>query len=135
MFESFLRHVIFFLFAFAALHHLTKDWSGLKGLFIPLFIVATFSWGYFASEETLIYWLADGLIIALIYMGLYAVAFRYRMALIPMALAIPSLLSKIRFPITYPHPVGIQAAIVAFVLIALFAVYWVRMLDREVSKL
>ncbi|MDP8241394.1 MAG: hypothetical protein P9X24_20085 [Candidatus Hatepunaea meridiana] len=79
------------------------------------------------------HWLTSGIVIGLLYLFLYITIFRYNMALIPFALAVPSLLSKISSPITYPHPVGIQVAIVAFVLTALFAIYWTKMLDREVS--
>ena len=78
------------------------------------------------------YWITSGIVYGLLYLLLYITIFRYNMALIPFALAVPSLLSKISTPISYPNPAGIQIEMVAFLLIALFAIYWMKMLDREV---
>jgi hypothetical protein len=83
------------------------------------------------SVETLPFWLLSGLLAGIFLLAAYVFVLRFNLALVPLAVALVTILNELKQGIAQPFPAALPGALIAIILSGLFAFYWFKRLQQE----
>ncbi|MCI0697231.1 CPBP family intramembrane metalloprotease [candidate division KSB1 bacterium] len=124
----FVMQTALLLLVIVAVDRFTNGWSRKKVLFSALVILLGMIMAGARSVETIPVWLLSGLLTGGLLLLAYIFVLRLNLALIPLAVSVMILLGEVKQGIAQPIPAARSGAIIAIVLTALFALYWLKKL-------
>lgn len=126
---GFVLETTLFLLIFIAVDRFSKGWTQRKPLFSIMLILLIFILTG-SAINSLSFWFISGLLAGIIYLLTYLFAFRFQMALIPLAIGAGAILNALRQGIMNAYPAAISGAVVAIIFIGLVSIYWYKQLNR-----
>jgi hypothetical protein len=118
------------LLVFAAVDRFTNGWTRKRVLFSALVILLGLFLAGARSVETLPFWSLSGLVMGALLLLAYIFVLRFDLALVPLAVGAVIILSELKQGIAPPIPAALPGAIIAVVLTALLAFYWLKKLAQ-----
>jgi hypothetical protein len=121
---GFIFQTTLMLFVFAAVDRFTNGWSQRKTLFSILLILLGVVLTGVKSVETIPSFAGAGVIAGVILLAAYVFVLRFNLALTPIAIGMITILGTLKQGLYQALPSAMPGALLASVLIGLFAFYW-----------
>ncbi len=127
----FIMQTALLLLVFTAVDRFTNGWTRKQVLFSALVVLLGVIFAGARSVETLPFWLVSGLATGVVLLLAYIFVLRFNLALVPAAVATMIILSELKQGMAQPVPAAFPGAIIAIILTALLAFYWLKKLATE----
>lgn len=120
-----IRSTTLFL-VFVWIDRYTHNWQRQRGLAVAAVLFFGIAATGSAGVETIVTWLLEGFAFGLLLLLVYRFVLRYDLAIIPMALAVYSLLAQIRQASFHAFPGAMAGEIIAIGLLLVVGLFWSR---------
>jgi hypothetical protein len=128
---QYLLQTTLLLLVFTAVDRFTNGWTKKQALFSALLILLGLFIAGSRSVETLPIWLLSGLLAGAALLAAYVFVLRFNLGLVPLAVALVTVLGELKQGIAQPIPAALPGALIAMVLAGFFAFYWFKQLQQE----